>query len=238
MNMAGMGGPVGGGGAGVPQMNTGTPSNSGGGLSNENMLKKLNTAVYDYLLRNGLYDIAKAFQSKMDIETKTDTKQSPSQRNGQQPNGVDESMDLDSTSNEAIANRPDGLPLPNNVHDGPFLQDWWCQFWEVWQVRSGRNAGRGVTKEYLQAQRQAQQARMGMMTNMDSNNARMRGMNVMPNGLGMQQNDLRKAAAMQQQRGMYVYNDRCARSITKAILRLQLICGIGHRRSRRRCRRR
>lgn len=202
MNMAAMGGPVGGGGMGGPQMNAGTPGNSGSYMPQESTIKRLNTAIYDYLLRNELYDIAKAFHAKVPIETKTDTKQSPNQRGSQQANGVDDSMDIDS-KDQAIMNRPEGLPLPGNI-EGPFLQDWWCQFWEMWRGHRKLNVAPN-TQNYITAQRAAQQ-RMGMMNpngmqNLRGYNGMMPGMN---NGMAMQ-NDLKRAAMQNQQRNMYVY---------------------------------
>lgn len=204
MNMAAMGGPVGGG----PQINAGTPGNSGMAMSHEVTIKKLNTAIYDYLLRNELYDLAKNFHTKMPIETRPDMKQSPNQRGGQQANGVDD-MDSD-IKDQALINRPDGLPLPGNI-EGPFLQDWWCQFWEMWNGHRNRKNVASNTQNYVNAQRAAH--RMGMMNanggmqNMRGYNGMMPGMN---NGAGMN-NDL-KRAAMQNQQRMYVSSRHLAGS--------------------------
>ena len=184
-------------------MNAGTPGASGASMTFEVTIKKLNTAVYDYLLRNELYDVAKAFHTKMPIETKADVKQSPNQRGGQQANGVDDSMDVDN-KDHALMNRPDGLPLPGSF-EGPFLQDWWCQFWEMWNGhRRVKNAAPN-TQNYINAQRAAHQ-RMGMMNtnggmqNVRNFNGMMPGMN---NGAGVP-NDLKRAAMQNQQRNMYV----------------------------------
>ena len=202
MNMAAMGGPVGGGAAGA-QMHLGTPNSINQQVfTPEYVLKKLNTAIYDYLLRNSQYDIARSFQEKMPIDPKTDTKESPSQR-GLQMNGVDDSMD-DSKDN-AILKRPEDLPLPNNFTDGPFLQDWWCQFWEIWHGQ--RNKGRTGTNAYLGPQRAAQKGRFNMMGAIDPNMQRgynMMQMQGMNNGMAMGPNDLRKSAMQQnnQQRQM------------------------------------
>ena len=198
MNMAAMGGPVGG---GMVQMNAGTPTNSAVPMTHEMTMKRLNTAIYDYLLRNEQYDLAKAFHTKMPIEIKQDVKQSPNQRGGQQANGVEDTMDFDS-KDHAIANRPDGLPLPGGM-DGSFLQDWWCQFWEMWSGHRNRKNAAPNTQNYINAQRTAQQ-RMGMMNANGMQN--LRGYNgmmpAMNNGVGMQ-NDV-KRAAMQNARNMYV----------------------------------
>ena len=202
MNMAAMGGPVGGG-AGGAQMNVGTPSNATLDVSPQYMQKKLNTAIYDYLLRNSLYDIARSFSKAMTIDTKDDTKESPSQRGGQQPNGVDEGTD-----DEGILKRPSDLPLPHNLSGGPFLQDWWCQFWELWHGLRGR--GKNGLNSYVANQRMAQKNRFNMMGAMDPNMQNMRAgygmMQNMNNGVAMGPNDLRKSAIQQnnQQRQLCV----------------------------------
>ncbi|KAK4539743.1 hypothetical protein LTR36_010396 [Oleoguttula mirabilis] len=193
MSMAGMGGPV-----GAPQqMNAGTPNSGGAAIDS---IKRLNTAIYDYLLRNGLYDSARTFVANMEVEIDAD-KKSPNPRGpGQQSNGVDAGMDVDSE----IKNRPDDLPAPLHLGNGPFLQDWWCQFWEIFHGNRGK--GKQSTLNYIGAQRQAQKARTSMVGggNMDpASMQNMRGYNnmmQMNNGMAMP-NDL-KRAAMQNQRNL------------------------------------
>lgn len=205
MNMAAMGGPVG----GPPhmvQMNMGTPSGSN---AHNEMITKLNTAIYDYLLRSEHYDVAKLFLSKGSVETK-DLDNSPSNRPGQQPNGMDDSMDIDA-KDPALSQRPEGLPLANNIAPGPFLQDWWCQFWETFNAhRNRKNAAPGLG-QYINAQRPQMQQRMGMMNNLNQNNPNMRFNNPMmqANGMAMN-NDVRRAAMQNSQnntRNMYVFHD-------------------------------
>lgn len=202
MNMAGMaGGPVGGGPAITQQMNMGTPGGGGGGGAGSGLdaVKMLNIAIYDYLLRNKLYDTARSFVNQPDIEM--DVKKSPNQRQGgQQLNGnVDDGMEID---NKEIQQRPDDLPAPAQLSDGPFLQDWWCQFWEIWQ--GNRSKGKPTMLSYVGSQRQAQKARNNMMSNMDPaamQNIRAGYNNMgMNNGMGMG-NDL-KRQAMQNPRNM------------------------------------
>ncbi|KAK3713352.1 hypothetical protein LTR37_008544 [Vermiconidia calcicola] len=204
-NMAAMGGPVGGGGTVAPQMNAGTPSGSANPMSQEHMLNKLNTAIYDYLLRIQLYDVAKQFNKHMShsIEYR-DPKQSPNQRGGQQANGVDDTMEIDN-NDKGLLEKPDDLPLPKNLGgDGPFLHDWWCQFWEMFQAHRSKRptaAPQNTQMMYLNAQRQAQQARMGLMTGVNQPQQARQGYNPMMQMNGMQPNDL-KRAAMQNQRNM------------------------------------
>lgn len=193
MNMAGMGGPVGG-----PQMNAGTPGNSGDVMSQNVTVKRLNTAIYDYLLRNGLFDIARTFSKQMDVEQKQEGKPSPNQR-GQQSNGVDDGMDVDS-KDTLIHGKPADLAL--GAIEADFLKDWWCQFWEIWNGHRKPKAAPAQTQQYIAAQRMAMQGRVNIM--MNGNGApNMRGYNGMVpgvnNGVAMQ-NDLKRAAMQNQQR--------------------------------------
>lgn len=188
MNMGGMGGPVG----GAPpsqqqqqqQPQAGTPTNGGSltAVSDPNeTIKRLNTYIYDYFLRNQHYDIARAMHQSSNMELLTQ-KQSPGQRQNQ-TNGVDD-MDTD---------RPKDLPEPvMNSDGGPFLQDWWFQFWDIYNSR--RNAGsKPSTLGYLTAQRAGQKARGNLMGAMDpAMQQNMRNMSMMSNG--MMPNDLKKAA--------------------------------------------
>lgn len=182
-----MGGPV----------NAPTPG-GGGGLGHDEVLKRLNTAIYDYLLRNSHYDVARIVSQRLDIFKKTDVKQSPNQRNGQQANGVDDSMDLDGTKDSGIKGRPEDLPLPENVVEGPFLQDWWFQFWEIHFAKRNKNPNQ-QTNQYVAQQRMQQKARLGMMGGMDpASMQNLRGYNGMVpnmnNGMGAMPNDLKRTA--------------------------------------------
>lgn len=177
-----------------------TPSSTA--YSNDEINKKLNTAIYDYLLRNEHYEVARTFQKELPILTKADVKQSPNQRNGQ-PNGVDDTMDMDGR-NGALARKPEDLPMPSNIYDGPFLEDWWSMYWEIHFAK--RNKGNNPqTNQYIAQQRNIQKARVGMMGNMDP--AMQRGYNGMmqgmSNGMAGMQGDL-KRTAMQNRGNMYV----------------------------------
>jgi hypothetical protein len=181
-NMGGMGGPVGG--APPPQQNVGTPSNGSGVNANDSAetVKRLNTYIYDYFLRNQHYDIARAMVQSPSMEILTQTKQSPNQRQNQ-PNGIDD-MDTD---------RPKDLPEPGLQNtEGPFLQDWWFQFWDIYNSRRN-NPSKQATMGYLTAQRAGQKQRGNMMGGMDPGAMQnMRQMSMMSNG--MMPNDLKKAA--------------------------------------------
>lgn len=226
MNMAGMGGPVG----GAPhmvQMNMGTPSGSN---AQSEMITKLNTAIYDYLLRSEHYEAAKVLLKEAPVDTKG-LDASPNMQPGQQPNGMDDSADIDSKV-PALLQRPEGLPLANNISSGPFLQDWWCQFWETFNAhrnRKNQNSGVGV---YINAQRPQMQARMGRMNNLNQNNQNMMAFNnpmMQANGMAMNQ-DLKRAAMVNNQKNMYVFDVRIARRVVRTYIMT------GHRNNSSRCR--
>lgn len=191
MNPGGMGGPVGGAMPGQPQMNAPTPTNSGtlnhGGLDHKT---GLNTYIYDYFLRTQHYDIARMLlQHAEPLQIKVENKQSPKN----QSNGVDE-MDSD---------RPKDLPeAAITMSEGIFLQDWWHQFWDIFNGRRSTVNSKPTMVNYLTQQRQQQKMRGSMMGNMDpAMQQNMRNMGMMNNG--MMPNDLKKAA-MQNAGNMYV----------------------------------
>lgn len=178
MALGGMGGPVGG-----QPVNAGTPTNSATPFTPEAIIKKLNTHIYEYLLCNGHYDSARAFYKDLPIEEST--KQSP----GSRQNGVDSSMDIDSKELPGVQKRPSDLPAPDSMShgDGPFLQDWWCQFWELFH--GNRQRGKQTVLGYVGQQRVAQKARTGMLVDP---NGMQRSYSMMNNG--MPGGDMRQAA--------------------------------------------
>lgn len=192
MAMGSMGGPVGG--LGAPPMNAGTPTNSAGTFTSDAITKKLNTAIYDYLLCNEKYDVARLFQKEMLIEF--DIKNSPGQRT--QSNGIDSGMDIDKKEHPGIQKRPSDLQAPHSLssEDSPFLLDWWCQFWELYQ--GNRQKGKPTTLSYVGQQRQSMKARTGMVSGTEQNGMRPT-YNMMNNGMGGE--NLRHAAM---KNGMYV----------------------------------
>ncbi|QIW98044.1 hypothetical protein AMS68_003562 [Peltaster fructicola] len=141
--MANMGGPV----------NANTPNHAANPNSDPSeYVKRLNTYIYDYFVRNGHYDCARVM-IKDSLPIGLHSKSSPGQR---QANGLDD-MDL-----ENDVNRPPDLPLTDlPAAGGHFLEDWWFQFWDVfYSRRSGQ--GKPSTITYLSHQRVLQKARSGM----------------------------------------------------------------------------
>lgn len=147
MNMAAMnpaaGGPVGG--AMGMMNNAATPNNHA--EPNESLKIQLNTYIYDYFLKHGFHDCARALlkEDRIILNTAPNAKQSP----GRQVNGIDDSMDTDSKEDY-----PSDLPRPK-VPDSPpgssFLFDWYCIFSEMFvaQRQKGKPGQLNVTRQYL-----------------------------------------------------------------------------------------
>lgn len=87
----------------------------------------LPTYIYDYLLKKGKQDLARALlHSDLGVKVRPRTKTSPGSR---EVNGMDDSGDLDSK---------DQLPLANitleHLPETSFLQEWWSVFWDLWHA--------------------------------------------------------------------------------------------------------
>ena len=154
MNVAGMnpgvGGPVG----GVPMINNGStaPRNDGNMNNPEIMITNLNTYIYDYFLKRGYHDCARALVQDESIKLNTDTgaKTSPGNRRDGDVNGVDDMM-TDGKDGEKMK-IPDDLPrpsLPSEGQQSSFLLDWFSLFWDFfWAQRKKGNSN--DVRQYLQ----------------------------------------------------------------------------------------
>lgn len=107
----------------------------------------LNTYIYDYFLREGLYDCARALLTS--DQPPNVNKGSPGSRRDENGNvlgnGVgDDAMDTDS-KDDVDSKRPSDLPLPilANSSETCFLYEWFCLFWDMLmsqrKVPSGNN---------------------------------------------------------------------------------------------------
>jgi hypothetical protein len=146
VNMGGlnpMGGPVG----GMPMMNNGVP---GGSVRpsmpiNDNQRQQLNTYIYEYFLRNGMFDCARSLlNSEQPIKV---IKDSPGRRRDDNGNGAgDDGGDGDS-KDDLDSKRPDDLPapdVPRECSESCFLYEWWCLFWDMFNAQRGKGDGRNV----------------------------------------------------------------------------------------------
>ncbi|KAL2839792.1 hypothetical protein BJX68DRAFT_279325 [Aspergillus pseudodeflectus] len=155
MNVAGMnpgvGGPVG----GVPMVNNGSmaPRNDGS-MNPDIMINNLNTYIYDYFLKRGYHDCARALvkDELVKLNTEPPIKTSPGQRREGDMNGVDgDAMMTDGKDGEKLK-IPDDLPRPSLVSESQhtsFLLEWFSLFWEFFwsQRKKGHSAD---VRQYLQ----------------------------------------------------------------------------------------
>ncbi|KAA8645564.1 hypothetical protein EYZ11_012528 [Aspergillus tanneri] len=157
MNVAGLnpgaGGPVG----GVPMVNNGSAAPRNDGNMNtipETMINNLNTYIYDYFLKRGYHDCARALVKDESIKLSTEPpiKSSPGHRRDADVNGVDgDAMMTDGKDGEKLK-IPDDLPRPNLPSEGQqtsFLLDWFSLFWDFfWAQRKKGNTN--DVRQYLQ----------------------------------------------------------------------------------------
>ncbi len=100
----------------------------------------LNTYIYDYFLREGMFDCARALlNSEQALNVHKNTRRD---ENGNAlGNGLgDDPMDTDS-KDDMDSKRPSDLPAPNvpNASDSCFLYEWFCLFWDM--LSAQRNKG-------------------------------------------------------------------------------------------------
>lgn len=148
-NMNAMGGPVGGG--PIPMgMNNGSlgpgQNSAQQKLDMEKNRTVLNTYIYDYFLREGMYDSARTMLNSE--QTINVVKDSPGRQNG---NGAgDDPMDTDSKDG-LNSKRPDDLPMPNLpvLSDNCFLFEWFCLFWEMLSAQRNKNLVSATMNQYI-----------------------------------------------------------------------------------------
>jgi len=109
---------------------------------------RLNTYIYDYLLKLEEYELARSFSTVCPIKSKNNT--SPGRGT---VNGVDDAMESD--SKDASIKKKHDLPIPDvpsySENGNCFLYDWWCQFWDVYGARTrvGQTRATETTLQYL-----------------------------------------------------------------------------------------
>ncbi len=145
MSMATMnpaaGGPVGGG--GMMMMNNGSPAVNAGMNSSDPMRMSLNTYIYDYLLKNGHYEIARSITRDDKFEFQHGHKSSPGRRKDGEMNGDGgDGMDMDQKDDV-----PDELPRPRGWEGSQgngFLFEWFSIFSDLFAAHRGGGKQNGV----------------------------------------------------------------------------------------------
>ncbi|PLB37720.1 putative cAMP-dependent protein kinase pathway protein (Som1) [Aspergillus candidus] len=118
------------------------------------MIVNLNTYIYDYFLKRGYHDCARALVKDESIKLNTEPpiKTSPGHRRDADANGIEgDGMMTDGKDGEKIK-VPDDLPRPNLASESQqsaFLLDWFSLFWDFfWAQRKKGNSN--DVKNYLQ----------------------------------------------------------------------------------------
>lgn len=114
----------------------------------------LNTYIYDYFLREGMYDCARAMLKSE--QTLNVIKDSPGRRRDENGNilnnGVgDDPMDTDS-KDDIDTKRPTDLPPPNVPQgaDNCFLYEWFCLFWDMLMAQRNKPGISPPVNAYVQ----------------------------------------------------------------------------------------
>ncbi|KAJ5108710.1 Transcriptional activator somA [Penicillium angulare] len=142
----GVAGPVG----GVPMMNNGsTAPRYDSPMNNPDyLINQLNTYIYDYFLKRGHHDCARALvqDESFKLNTEPNTKTSPGN-----VNGVDgDSMMIDKDGEKIKI--PDDLPRPSLASENlqsSFLLDWFSLFWDFFFTPRKKGSSQDV-RQYLQ----------------------------------------------------------------------------------------
>jgi len=149
--MSAMGGPVGG---GMPMMNSGSAANVRQSMPvNDSQRSQLNTYIYEYFLKNGMYECARSLLNSG--QSMNVIKDSPGRRRDDSGNSMgngagDEGIDGDS-KDDLDSKRPDDLPEPNLPKECPescFLYEWWCLFWDMFNAQRGKGDTRNVQQYF------------------------------------------------------------------------------------------
>ncbi|KAI9150421.1 Transcriptional activator somA [Paramyrothecium foliicola] len=156
-NMNPMGGPVGG--APVPMMNNAgvNPQAAAAAAARQQQVNDsqrgiLNTYIYEYFIRYGMYDCARSLlSSDQQVNVHKDGAGRRRDENGNVVNGVlDDAMDTD-TKDDLDGKLPDDLPppkLPMPTSDTSFLYEWFCLFWDIYNAQRAKG-GNGTVNQYV-----------------------------------------------------------------------------------------
>ncbi|KAH6962286.1 hypothetical protein BKA56DRAFT_499235 [Ilyonectria sp. MPI-CAGE-AT-0026] len=210
-----MGGPVGG--APMPMMNNGAVNPQAAAQAaaaaaarqqqmNDGQRGVLNTYIYEYFIRYGMYDCARSLlSSDQQVNVLKEGANRRRDENGNVINGAgDDPMDTDS-KDDIDAKLPDGLPppkLPMPASDTSFLYEWFCLFWDIYNAQRAKG-GNGNVNQYVahtqQQSRMKQNQQQELLRQMrpDMTPQQFQMMRNMQNGgmaMNMKQGNLARAA--------------------------------------------
>ncbi|KAF5000486.1 hypothetical protein FDECE_11208 [Fusarium decemcellulare] len=168
-----MGGPVGG--APMPMMNNGVNPQAAAAAAaaasrqnqaNENQRSILNTYIYEYFIRMGMFDCARSLlSSDQQVNVHKDGANRRRDENGNVINGVgDDPMDTDS-KDDIDAKLPDDLPppkLPMPASDTSFLYEWFSVFWDIYYAQRAKSGNNTINQYVAHTQELLRQMRPDM----------------------------------------------------------------------------
>ncbi|KAL2017919.1 hypothetical protein VTK56DRAFT_1511 [Thermocarpiscus australiensis] len=171
-NMNAMGGPVS---APMNMMNSGALAPQGNAPSQMQMLDNsrrtlLNTYIYEYFIRYGMFDCARAvYQHDPHINVRKNSPGKLRDENGNLlGNGLSDTA-MDTDAKEGMEQkRPDDLPapnVPNPVPDSCFLYEWFCLFWDMFDSQKGKG-GNSHVNQYVQHTQQQSRLRQEQQRDM------------------------------------------------------------------------
>jgi hypothetical protein len=155
-NMNVMGGPVGNPmGTPINMINNGALAPQPGPPSqmqlNDSSRTLLNTYIYEYFIRYGMFDCARSLlASDQQVNVHKDGPGRRRDENGNVTNGVDDPMETDS-KDDLDGKLPDDLPppkLPMPTSDTSFLYEWFCLFWDIYNAQRAKG-GNGTVNQYV-----------------------------------------------------------------------------------------
>ncbi|KAF4970009.1 hypothetical protein FZEAL_10128 [Fusarium zealandicum] len=174
-NMNPMGGPVGG--APMPMMNNGAVNPQAAAAAaaaaasrqhqgNDGQRSVLNTYIYEYFIRMGMYDCARSLlSSDQPVSVLKDGANRRRDENGNVINGVgDDPMDTDS-KDEIDVKLPDDLPppkLPMPASDTSFLYEWFSVFWDIYYAQRAKSGNNTINQYVAHTQELLRQMRPDM----------------------------------------------------------------------------
>jgi hypothetical protein len=109
----------------------------------------LNTYIYDYFLKEGMYDLARAMLNS-DQHINVLSKDGRRRDENGLGNGVgDDAMDTD--SKDDMDKRPNDLPAANvpATTDSCFLYEWFALFWDMLNGHRSRPGGNTNVNQYI-----------------------------------------------------------------------------------------
>ncbi|KAK9417034.1 hypothetical protein SUNI508_09273 [Seiridium unicorne] len=150
----------------------------------------LNTYIYDYFVKEGLYDVARAMLSS-EQQINVLQKDSPGRRENGLNGAGDDPMDTD--SKDDLDKRPSDLPAANIPisSDSCFLYEWFGLFWEMLNGHRLKPGGNTQVSSYIQHTqqqnrlKQSQQQEMLRQMRPDQMQFNPAMMRNMPNGMQM-----------------------------------------------------